>query len=219
MRGGARRGAAEGANVVATATVLTVDEARAMLAARVPLGETWGAHSETVARVAGMVVDALRAAGERVDPALTRAGGLLHDIGRSITHDGTGHCWEGYQLLLAAGQPVLARFCVTHSYGGMTADEAAGVGWPAADYRPRTWEEKAVTVADGFVHFDRVVRLETRVASVLERYKHMRDPAAYALLRGVLPKNRALIAEIEAVIRQPVEPLVGAEPLRGSAEC
>ncbi len=184
-----------------------------MLAARVPDGEPWGAHSETVARVAGILADALRDAGEDVNPDLARTGGLLHDIGRCVTHDGTGHCWEGYRLLLAAGQPALARFCVVHSYGGVTPDEAASVGWPAADYRPRSWEEKAVTVADGLAHYDRVVRQADRYASVLERYRTVSDPVSYSLLVGVGPKMRRLFAEIEAVIGQPIEPLVGAEPL------
>lgn len=206
--------AAEGARTVAaTAAVLSVDAARAMLAARVPLDETWGAHSETVARVAGVLADALRDAGADVNPDLARAGGLLHDIGRCVTHDGTGHCIAGYRMLKALGQPTLARFCAVHSYGGMTPDEAATVGWPAADYRPRTWEEKAVTVADGLAHGDRVVLRADRHASVLERYRDKANPVEYALLVGVRPKMHRLFAEIEAAIGQPIEPLVGAEPL------
>ena len=197
-------------------TAWTRDEARALLWSRVPAGESWGAHSETVARTAGTLADALYAAGAPVNATLARAGGLLHDIGRSITHHGTGHCWEGYQLLRAMGQPTLARFCVTHSYGGMTPAEAVSVGWPAADYRPRTWEEKTVTVADGLTHFDRVVFLDERVASVMERYRHSEGTADYALLTDIAAKNRALMAAIEAVIGQPIEPLVGAAHLRSA---
>jgi len=194
-------------------TTMTIDEARMLLWSRVPSGESWGAHSETVARTAGTLADALAAAGEAVNPALARAGGLLHDIGRSITHHGTGHCWEGYQLLRGMGQPVLAQFCLAHSYGGMTPEEAVRVGWPDADYRPRTWEEKVVTIADGLTHFARVVFLDERVASVLERYRHSAGTPDYALLADIVTKNRALIAEVEAVIGQLVEPLVGAQHL------
>lgn len=197
----------------ATTAILTEDEARALLWARVPPGENWGAHSETVTRTAGMLADALVTASVQVDPGLARTGALLHDIGRSITHHGTGHCWEGYQLLRAMGQPVLARFCVTHSYAGMTPEEAVCVGWPAADYRPRTWEEKVVTIADGLTHFDRVVFLDERVASVLERYRHAEGTPDYALLAGVAVKSRTLMAEVAAIIGQSVERLVGAGSL------
>lgn len=196
-----------------TETILTEDEARGLLAEHVPLDETWGAHSMTVARLAGQIADALAAAGVDVDPALARTGGLLHDIGRNVTHDGIMHCWEGYQMLRMRGQPVLARFCVVHSSGGMDADEAASVGWPPADYCPRTWEEKAVTIADGLAHYDRVICLADRAASVRERYRERSNAVRYALILRTEEKIRALMAEVEARIGQPVEQLCDAKRL------
>lgn len=198
---------------MAIQTALTVDEARTLLARYVPLDETWGAHSVTVARLAGRIADALAAAGVAVDPALARAGGLVHDIGRDVTHDGVMHCWEGYRMLLARGQPLLARFCVVHSGGGMTAEEAASVGWPPADYRPKTWEEKVVTIADGLAHYDGVVCLADRCASVRERYRDQSSPTRYALIVVTEGKVRALMDEVEAIIGQPVEQLCGARRL------
>jgi uncharacterized protein (TIGR00295 family) len=198
---------------LATRTILSETEARELLARYVPLDETWGAHSVTVARLAGQIADALAAAGVPVDPALARAGGLLHDIGRNLTHDGIMHCWEGYQILLACGQPLLARFCVVHSGGGMTAEEAVSVGWPPADYRPATWEEKAVTIADGLAHYNGVVYLADRCASVRERYRDQSSPARYALIIRTEGKIRALMDDIETIIGQPVEQLCGAQRL------
>jgi uncharacterized protein len=202
-----------GSASVTTATMLSEDEARALLASYVPLDETWGAHSVTVARLAGTIADALAAAGAAVDPALARTGGLLHDIGRSVTHDGIMHCWEGYRMLLARGQPTLARFCIAHSSGGMDAQEAASVGLPAADYRPRTWEEKVVTIADGLAHYDRPTYLADRAASVRQRYRDRSNTERYALIERTEGKIRTLMAEVEAVIGQPVEALCGAQPL------
>lgn len=196
-----------------TATVLSENDARNLLAQYVPRGEIWGAHSRTVARLAGQIAGALARAGVVVDPALARTGGLVHDIGRAVTHDGIMHCWEGYQLLLARGQPLLARFCVVHSGGGMTAEEAASVGWPPADYRPRTWEEKTVTIADGLAHYDGVICLADRCASVRERYREPSDAARYALILRIEGKIRALMADVEAIIGQPVERLCGAKRL------
>lgn len=194
--------------------MLSEAEARELLAAYIPLNETWGAHSVTVARLAGQIADALAAAGVVVDPGLARTGGLVHDIGRDVTHDGVMHCWEGYRMLLARGQPLLARFCVVHSGGGMTAREAAAVGWPPADYRPATWEEKAVTIADGLAHYDGVVCLADRCASVRERYREQSGPARYALIIETEGKVRALMDEVEAIIGQPVEELCGARRLK-----
>ena len=198
---------------MATETVLSVEEARGVLARYVSLDATWGAHSMTVARLAGQIADALAAAGVDIDPALARTGGLVHDIGRDVTHDGIMHCWEGYQTLLARDQPLLARFCVVHSSGGMDAEEAASVGWPPADYRPQTWEEKAVTIADGLTHYDSVVCLADRCASVRERYRERSNAARYALILRTEAKIRALMADVEAIIGQPIEQLCGAQRL------
>ncbi len=196
-----------------TETVLSEHAARDLLAQYVPLDETWGAHSMTVSRLAGQIADALVAAGVEVDPALARTGGLLHDIGRDVTHDGIMHCWEGSQMLLALGQPLLARFCVVHSSGGMDAEEAASVGWPPADYRPHSWEEKSVTIADGLAHYDGVVLLADRCASVRERYRARSNAARYALILRTEAKIRTLMVEVETIIGQPVEALCGAQPI------
>ncbi len=198
--------------------MLSEEDARALLARYVPLDETWGAHSMVVARLAGQIADALHAAGVACDPTLARTGGLLHDIGRSVTHDGIMHCWAGYEMLLAEGQPLLARFCITHSSGGMTAIEAASVDWPANDYRPQTWEEKCVTVADGLAHFDTVICLADRCASVRERYRAGANPARYTLILRTEGKVRALMNEIEARIGQSIETLCGAARLRREDE-
>ncbi len=193
---------------------MTEDGARELLASCVPLDQSWGAHSVTVAHAAGLIAAALHRAGVAVDPALARTGGFLHDIGRSVTHDLNGHSWAGYQLLLEAGEPALARFCTAHQLGGLSPGEAAAIGWPVADCRARTWEEKAVTIADGLAYQDRVVFLADRCADVRERYRGQANPRHYALLIGVEAKIRALMAEVEAVTGQPTEALCGAARLR-----
>lgn len=190
--------------------MMSEEEARALLASYVSLDQSWGLHSVTVAGAAGRIAGALAAAGAAADPALARVGGLLHDIGRGVTHDFAGHAWAGSQLLLAAGQPILARFCTTHQCGGLTPEEAALVGWDAADYRPSSWEEKAVTIADGLAYGGRVVLLADRCADVRDRYRGAIEPAHYALLVGVEAKVRALMAEVEVVTKQPTEVLCGA---------
>jgi uncharacterized protein len=190
--------------------VMSEDEARALLASYVPLDQAWGAHSLAVSRAAGQIAAALVAAGESVDPALARTGGLLHDIGRSVTHDFSGHSWAGRELLLQAGEPLLARFCTAHQLCGLTAEEAVIIGWPADDYRPRTWEEKAVTIADNLAAGGRIVFLADRAREVRDRYRSQIDPATYALLVAVEAKARAMMAEVEAITCIPTEALCGA---------
>jgi putative nucleotidyltransferase with HDIG domain len=184
-----------------------------LLESYTPRDHTWGSHSVTVARAAGHIADALRRMGATVDPEIARVGVLLHDIGRGITHDFAGHAWEGYRLLLARGEPQLARFCITHQCGGLTPEEAPLVGWPPHDYRPRSWKEKAVTIADGLGYGGRIVFLSDRCADVRERCRDTVDPARYALLVGVEGKIRAFMAEIEAITLQSVEDICGAERL------
>lgn len=192
---------------------MTEAEAQCLLASHVPLDTTWGAHSVAVSRAAGRIAAALAAAGESVDPALARTGGLLHDIGRSATHHISDHAWAGYERLLRDREPTLARFCVAHQLGGLLLEEAAAIGWPPADYRPRTWEEKAVTIADGLAMGGRIMLLADRCADVRARYRDAIDPVTYALLVRVEGKIRALMDEVEAVTKQPVEALCGAERL------
>jgi len=193
--------------------MLTEAEARALLASHVTLDAGWGAHSVVVARSAGIIAEALHGAGATVSPSMARVAGLLHDIGRSETHDSIGHLTAGYRILTARGEPELAQVCLRHGFSGLAPDEATLVGWPRVDYRPRTWEERAVTVADALTHGDRTVFLAERLASVLERYRGLLAPTHYALLTGIEPKSRIIIAEMEALIGRPIEGLCAAEHL------
>ncbi|MFN8514028.1 MAG: hypothetical protein U0841_15880 [Chloroflexia bacterium] len=127
-----------------------------------------------------------------------------------MTHHISDHAWAGYERLLRDGEPVLARFCVAHQLGGLRPEEAVLIGWPAEDYRPRTWEEKAVTIADGLAKGNQIVLLADRCAEVRVRYREAVDPTTYTLLIGVEAKIRALMDEVEAVTKQSVEALCGA---------
>ncbi len=193
--------------------MLTEMEARTLLGSYVALDAGWGAHSRAVARSAGVIAEALRAAGADVSPTVARVAGLLHDIGRSETHDSIDHLTAGHRILTALGEPTLAQICLCHGFSGLTPAEATLVGWPRADYRPHTWEERAVTIADALTHGDRTVFLAERLASVLERYRGLLAPDRYALLTGIEPKSRAIMAKMEALIGRPVEELCAAEPL------
>lgn len=82
---------------------------------------------------------------------LVRAGGLLHDLGRTRTH-GIRHAVEGVSIARSLNLPEpLVLIIQKHVWAGMTPSEAAEVGLPDLDYMPSTAEEKIVCHADNLV--------------------------------------------------------------------
>ena len=109
--------------------------------------------SSLAARIARMFVER----GFRVDVGLVEVGGLLHDVGRSRTHE-IGHGVVGGEIVRELGLPeAVARVVERHVGAGLTAEEASGFGLPHRDFVPVTWEEKIVCYADKLVAGGRVV--------------------------------------------------------------
>ena len=76
------------------------------------------------------------------------AGGMLHDLGRSRTHQ-LNHGIIGAQILRQKGFPdELARIAENHLFAGISAEEAIEFGLPSKDFIPTTLEEKIITYAD-----------------------------------------------------------------------
>ena len=82
---------------------------------------------------------------------LITAGALLHDVGRSITHD-IWHLVRGVEVLerREIDERVIA-IARKHLGAGLTLDDAKGLGFPDGDYMPSTIEEKIVTYSDNVV--------------------------------------------------------------------
>lgn len=127
------------------------------------------AHSETVSRLAMEIATSAKMA---VDRELVRAGGLLHDIGRSRTH-GIDHAIAGAELGRALGFPDgVIRIIERHIGAGITAAEAARLGLPKRDYLPLTPEEKIVSYADNLVSGTVVLDF----LRALERFREILGP-------------------------------------------
>lgn len=91
------------------------------------------------------------------DKELLRAGALLHDIGRSITHS-IEHALIGYGIVCDLGLPEeIAEIVRRHTGAGLDVEDAIGFGLPEADYIPRTIEQKIVAHADNMVSDNRLV--------------------------------------------------------------
>lgn len=117
-------------------------------------------HSRAVAALA------LELAGDDplFDRSLVEAGGMLHDIGRSVTH-GIGHAQVGADLLRERGWPEnICRIVERHTGAGLTPDECTLLCLLPRDCVPRTPEERLVAYADKRLRGDRVVSMEWELA-------------------------------------------------------
>lgn len=110
------------------------------------------AHVCTVMRVAEAI--AMRCS---ADLSLVRSGALLHDLGRSRTHD-IRHGVEGARRARELGLPEsLVMIIQKHVGAGITPENARDLGLPPLDYVPSTLEEMIVCHADNLVDDDKVI--------------------------------------------------------------
>jgi uncharacterized protein len=96
---------------------------------------------------------------------LVEAGALLHDIGRSRTHD-VDHALVGAEIAREMGLPEdLMNIIEVHIGAGIPADEAVELGLPEMHFFAETLEEKIVAYADKLIMGRREVPFETTVDS------------------------------------------------------
>ena len=108
-------------------------------------------HCQIVARVSMILSDALAANGKALDAKATLAGALLHDIGRTRTHE-VGHGWVGAKLLEEEGvDKIVVEIVRRHVGAGISQEEVESLGFPEGDYIPHTLEQKVVCFADKMV--------------------------------------------------------------------
>ena len=122
-------------------------------------------HCINVTKIALRVGSQLIFRGHDVDMRLVEAGALLHDIGRSRTHD-VDHAIVGAEIAREMGMPEeLVNIIQTHIGAGIPADEAVELGLPERHYFAETLEEKIVAYADKLIMGRREVPFETTVDS------------------------------------------------------
>ena len=122
-------------------------------------------HCINVTKIALRVGSQLIFRGHDVDMRLVEAGALLHDIGRSRTHD-VDHALVGAEIARKMGMPEkLVNIIQTHIGAGIPADEAVELGLPEKHYFAETLEEKIVAYADKLIMGRREVPFETTVDS------------------------------------------------------
>jgi len=105
-----------------------------------------------------------------IDKDLIEIGGILHDIGRSKTHD-FKHGIIGANILIERGfSKRLSRICETHILGGLDKEDAKKIGLPERDYLPLTLEEKIVCLADKYIDGTKDVSIEQRFEKWFSKY-------------------------------------------------
>jgi len=119
-------------------------------------------HSRAVRNIAIKIAKKANA-----DVNLVEAGALLHDIGRSKTHD-ISHAIEGVKIAKELGLPeTITNIIKRHIGAGLKSDEAKQLGLPAKDYIPETLEEKIVCHADSLVDNNKKQNIEKAIEKAL----------------------------------------------------
>ncbi len=127
------------------------------------------AHCVKVSETALSIADRMN---RTLDRELVRLGGLLHDIGRSRTHD-IDHALAGVEIARDLGySDSLVNIIERHIGAGITAAEAERLGLPRKDYLPVTPEEQIVSYADNLISGVR----EMPYHEALDRFKRILGP-------------------------------------------
>ncbi|MFH1035495.1 MAG: HD domain-containing protein [Pseudomonadota bacterium] len=102
-------------------------------------------------KVAEKALEIARRSGAELDLELVARGALLHDLGKTCTHD-IPHGRLGAELGLKLGLPQeVCAVMEKHIRGGLTEPEAIELGLPVKDYTLRRLEERIIIYADRLV--------------------------------------------------------------------
>jgi len=120
-------------------------------------------HCRVVSDCARELAEKIHQNGYAVDIELVQMGAILHDIGRSRTHD-IRHGVEGVILAKDFGlDDKIVDIIRTHIGAGIMPEETVLLGLPLDNYIPSTLEEKIVAHADNLVEDDSIVSISEKV--------------------------------------------------------
>ncbi|MEM0022689.1 MAG: TIGR00295 family protein [Archaeoglobaceae archaeon] len=155
-------------------------------------------HCKKVAELAMKIAERAEKNGARIDKEAILLGALLHDIGRSVTHDPFQHFLKSAEILRKEGiDEKIVRITERHFSAGITAKEAKELGLPEKDYIPLTIEEKIVSFADNLVFGSEIRDFK----SFLERLDKIDsvNPGLRWLTEKTRERARKMKEEIEAL--------------------
>jgi len=151
-------------------------------------------HCKAVEKVATEIAEACKKKGLNVDVKLVQIGALLHDIGRSKTHN-VNHALVGAEIAKSWNLPEAIIFIIErHVGGGITLEEAENLGWPVKSYVPSTLEEKIVTYADKLIEGSERVSIE----QTIEKFSQKLPPSSINGMRKLHEEITSLIGDFDA---------------------
>ncbi len=141
-------------------------------------------HIKAVRDVSLKIAENISREGHDVNLKLVEIGAILHDIGRSKTHD-ISHGVEGAKILRERGLDEFASFAENHLGAGIPEKEAKKLDIPPNDYLPNSLEEKIVTYGDNLIRGNEVQSYEEALEELreglgtdhpsLERFKNIHE--------------------------------------------
>jgi len=185
--------------------MLSRDESAGLLA-EYGKGAAWVKHCLAVAETASRLACALESR-YSIDRNFLWSAALLHDIGRSVTHDPIMHGVEGYKLLLKLGHEEEAFVCASHILFGLEASEALHFGLPAHDFIPRTIEERLVPLVDLMMEGARPTPLDRRFSSLRKRY--IGNSFLMARLDRAQETAMSFMIQLSEGIEESIEKIIG----------
>jgi uncharacterized protein len=127
------------------------------------------AHCKAVSDLSVNLAKEFKKKGFQVDIKLVEIGALLHDIGRSKTHD-INHAIIGSQIAKSLNlSKSIVAIIECHIGGGISLDEAKKLGLPDKDYFPETLEEKIVAYSDKLIEGAKVVSIKNTIKNLRKK--------------------------------------------------
>jgi len=145
-----------------------------------------------VTKIALRIANQLIFRGYDVDIRLVEAGALLHDIGRSQSHE-VDHAVVGAEIARGLGlSEKLVLIIERHIGAGIPESEAKALGLPARDYFPVSLEEKIVSYADKLIAGRCEVDIEVTIRDFADKLGE--DHPSLQRLRDLDAEMKALLA-------------------------
>lgn len=107
-------------------------------------------HVKAVRDVSLEIAKSIEQDGNDVDIDLVKVGAILHDVGRSKTHD-VNHGVEGAEILNERGLEKVASIAETHVGAGISKEETKNLNLPEKNLIPTSLEEKIVAYGDNLI--------------------------------------------------------------------
>lgn len=127
------------------------------------------AHCKAVSKLAVKIARICQQKGLSVNIELVKIAALLHDIGRSKSHN-VNHVSIGAEIAASFNIPKsVINVIERHIGAGIPAKEAEELGLPSKDYIPQTLEEKIVAYADKLILENRRVGIKTAIEGFSRR--------------------------------------------------